>query len=350
MRLLSLMLFFAATGLGAAPLPIEAPTPAAVPTLVPSPVAQLFVHPLLAYPERAFVPTSKDLSRMDEWFVTVREFEKTLASLAARGYVLVRASEVFQVGPDRVSLTVPALPPGKRPLLLSVDDLNYYPYMRANGTVSRLSVDAEGRLTAETAIGGGRYRAEPLREVPQIVEAFVAAHPDFSYHGARGLIGLTGYAGVLGWPTHQAPGPALEAAQAGAQRAIEALRALGWEFASHSYAHRTQGRQDDMAWLVSEKRWTAEVSPLIGPTPFYILPFGETWYHDPIRWAALRAAGFRVFFGVETTSNLKWQDGLPIAGRVPLDGRGLRHRFGLLSPFVDSKQVWDPLRPATVRY
>lgn len=60
----------------------------------------------------------------------------------------------------------------------------------------------------------------------------------------------------------------------------------------------------------------------MGPTPYYVFPYGEVW----------------------------WKDGLAIEGRVPLDGRGLRRRFSILSPFLHPKQVWDPLRPAQISY
>ena len=325
--------------------------PPAIPSLpvTKSPVANLFVHPLLAFPEKAFLP-GKDESRMDEWFVTADEFQRALVSLEAKKYILVKPSEVFESTPEGMRFRPLDLPPGRRPLILSMDDVNYYPYMRANGTVSRLLVDDAGQLVARTALKGGRFRDDLDREAPQVLESFLAAHPDFSFHGARGLIALTGYAGVLGWPTQEAPGPQLTEAQAGAKRVVATLKALGWEFASHSYAHKSKRVQDLAAWTASESRWKAEVEPLVGSTPFYIFPFGEPWYKDPGRWAALKKDGFQVFFGVETTSNLRWKDGLPILGRVPLDGRGLRHRFGLLWPFLDPRAIWDPLRPPTMTY
>jgi hypothetical protein len=344
-----------------APDPVAAPPVAVVPSpkvssyaepslpAAKSPVANLFVHPLLAFPERAFLP-GKDESRMDEWFVTVDEFRRALESLEAKGYILVKPSDVFEVTNVGVKFRTLAVPSGRRPLILSMDDLNYYPYMKANGTVSRLFVDEAGQLLARTALPGGGFRDDLDREVPQVVESFVAAHPDFSFQGARGLIALTGYNGIFGWPTQQLPGQALRDAQAGAQRVADTLKALGWEFASHSYSHKIHRAQDLKAWTTSEARWKAEVEPLIGATPYYIFPFGDPWYRDPGRWAELKANGFQVFFGVEATSNVRWKDGLPIVGRVPLDGRGLRHRFGLLSPFLDPKVIWDALRPPMMKY
>jgi len=325
------------------------PLPEALIPVTRSPVSNLFVHPLLAFPERAFIP-GKDESRMDEWFVTVDEFEKVLESLELKGYILVRPSDVFEIDQTGVKFRTLDLPAGRKPLILSMDDLNYYPYMRANGTVSPIWVNDQGTLLTRTALRGGGFRDDDDREVPQVLESFLLSHPDFSFRGARGLIALTGYAGIFGWPTQEAPGPGLDEAQAGARKVVATLKALGWEFASHSYAHRSKRVQNLEAWKVSEARWMAEVEPLIGPTPFYVFPFGEPWWKDPDRWTVMKDSGFKVFFGVEADSNLRWKQDLPILGRVPLDGRGLRHRFGKLNVFLNPRLVWDSLRPATMVY
>jgi hypothetical protein len=337
------------------PAASPAPTPAVaadpLPAVTKSPVANLFIHPLLAFPEKAFIPTSRDESRMDEWFVTVEEFKQALASLDARGYTLVKASDVFQIDASgNVTIQTLDLPAGRKPLLLSMDDLNYYPYMKANGTVSRLFVDDQGRLATRTMLKGGTWRDDYDLEAPQVLESFIETHPEFSYKGARGLIALTGYNGILGWPTQQAPGPDLVEAKRQAKAVVDKLKEMGWEFASHSYAHRTKKSQDFLSWKISEARWVGEVQPIIGPTPYYILPFGEPWWKDHDRWEVMKAYGFKVFFGVEATSNLRWKDGLPILGRVPLDGRGLRHKFGMLNLFFGRQPVWDPLRPPTMKY
>jgi hypothetical protein len=322
--------------------------PSGIP-ITTSPVANIFIHPLIAFPDRAFAP-GKDQSRMDEWFVTGAEFYKALESLQGKGYILVKPSEVYVQGPDGWTVQAPPVPEGRKALILSIDDLNYYRYMRNNGTVSRLLVDNQGRLVARTFLPAGGFRDDLDLEAPQILEGFLKEHPDFSFHGARGMIGLTGYAGVFGWPTQNPKGPQYTLAVAEATKTANALKVLGWEFASHSYAHQSSRSQKDDAWLWSEARWKAEVEPIIGPTPLYVFPFGENWWRSDVRWKALQDSGFRVFFGVEKTSNQRVKDGLPIVGRVPLDGRSLRHRFGFLSPFLDARAVWDPIRPPTMHY
>ena len=76
-------------------------------------------------------------------------------------------------------------------------------------------------------------------------------HPDFSYRGRKGIIALTGYNGILGYRTSDrvyGPGGTgdwenanLEADKAKAKAVADAMRANGWEFASHSWGHINYG-------------------------------------------------------------------------------------------------------------
>ena len=34
-----------------------------------------------------------------------------------------------------------------------------------------------------------------------LIDTFVKEHPDFSYHGRKGILAMTGYDGVLGYRT-----------------------------------------------------------------------------------------------------------------------------------------------------
>ena len=45
------------------------------------------------------------------------------------------------------------------------------------------------------SVSVGDYDLVPL------LDAFVEAHPDFSYHGRKGVLAMTGYEGVLGYRT-----------------------------------------------------------------------------------------------------------------------------------------------------
>ena len=71
---------------------------------------------------------------IDDWMVTVDEYDKILQSVYDRGFVLVDINQVWSESTDASGKTVMVrselkVPEGKKPLILSFDDVNYYPYM-----------------------------------------------------------------------------------------------------------------------------------------------------------------------------------------------------------------------------
>ena len=100
-------------------------------------VEHLFFHPVIAYPQWAFhdgpTPQSQK-DGLDDWMVTVDEFNKILQSVYDNGYILVRMEDVWseqinENGEARMVRNTLKLPEGKKPLVISFDDVNYYPYM-----------------------------------------------------------------------------------------------------------------------------------------------------------------------------------------------------------------------------
>ncbi len=63
------------------------------------------------------------------------------------------------------------------------------------------------------------------------------AHPDFSFRGAKGVIALTGYEGILGYRTDELESPAFAKEKEEALKVVQALKDNGWSFASHGYGH-----------------------------------------------------------------------------------------------------------------
>ena len=115
------------------------------------------------------------------WFVTVDEFKNMLPKLLEDGYVLVDITEVYKK--DSSGKTVRQdiyLPEGKKPLIISQDDVNYYDYMKLDGFAERLVLDDENRVS--TLVKNRNNKEEVTRDgdlVP-IVDDFVLEHPDFS--------------------------------------------------------------------------------------------------------------------------------------------------------------------------
>jgi hypothetical protein len=91
-------------------------------------------------------------------------------------------------------LTVPV---GKQPLVISIDDLNFYEYMRDNRGSWRLALN-ESRVRLEVHDPDTGLVSFTDEEIVPMLDQFVLKHPDFSLNNAKGVIGLTGYKGVLG--------------------------------------------------------------------------------------------------------------------------------------------------------
>ena len=155
-------------------------------------VPHLFFHSLIADPKQAFDGDRKEAG-YDDYMVTQQEFERILDALYKNDYVLVRPTDLAKEANGKIVETPVRLPKGKHPLVLSQDDVNYYEYMEGDGFAKNLKVK-DGKIV-NTMVG----KPDGAYELVPIVDAFVQSHPDFSYKGAKGLLGITGYNGVLGY-------------------------------------------------------------------------------------------------------------------------------------------------------
>ena len=128
--------------------------------------------------------------------LSVSQFSLILEDLYAGGYVLIDPYELAgrtEKGFAAAEIMVPA---GKKPLILSQYDVSYEEGDTAHATA--LTMDASGRISCTYYDEYGSQITGAVDVVP-VVEAFIESHPDFSYKGARGVIGVTGYRGVLGY-------------------------------------------------------------------------------------------------------------------------------------------------------
>ncbi|WP_312194072.1 polysaccharide deacetylase family protein, partial [Exiguobacterium sp.] len=244
------------------------------------------------------------------------------------------------------------LPKGKQPLVLSQDDVNYYEYMEGDGFAKNLKVK-DGKIVNEM-VGkpDGAYDLVPL------VDAFVQSHPDFSYKGAKGLLGITGYNGVLGYrSSYNQYGhiKQVETARKQAKQTAVALKQDGWQFASHTYGHIWVGKESVTTIRADLKRYKQDVAPLIGKTTQLIYPYGSDvgdWHdYSGEKYRLLNDSGFRYFFNVDASQHAWKQVGPDYfrQARINVDGIRLRQavagKTSVLDPFFDAKKVFDPARP-----
>ena len=333
-------------------------------------VEHLFFHPVIAYPEFAFsdaVPQDRQ-EGLDDWMVTADEFKKILQSVYDKGYILVNMGDVWsevtgEDGVKRMERNTLMLPEGKKPLVISFDDVNYYDYMLAEGFTSKLVLGEDGQIWAECTdpFTKETFLTQELDATP-ILDQFVLEHPDFSLNGAKAIFSLTGYQGILGYRTQNdidiaADDPARPAFDAKRQAEIEAvkpvierLKETGWTFGSHTWGH-IRLDMDDMDWIQRDTvRWQEEVGSLVGPTNILFYPHGgrpdgDDWHSTGPAFQYLQSQGFRIFasVGINSFSYIKKDISAVICDRLHPDGTTLRNGKALewYKQFYDAREIID---------
>lgn len=349
---------------------------AAKATLVEQDISQIphvFFHSIIMDTAKAFDGDS-DSKGYNQVMTTKSELDKILNEMYRRGYVLVRLHDMAQEVTDengnvRMAKGTILLPPGKKPFVMSQDDVCYYPYMEGDGFASRIVIGEDGMPTCEMVLDDGSTAVGNYDLVP-ILEAFIQEHPDFSYKGARAVLAFTGYEGILGYRTaasYKDSNPDYEADRQKAVQVAQRLRECGWELASHSWGHRYLGQIDLDSFRTDTNKWEAEVESLIGPTDIILYPFGDDisdWHPysmDNERYAYLHEMGFRYFCNVDASQTwVQLGDDYLRQGRLNLDGyrmwqdiaaaqeggSGKRRLDGLFR----AEDVFDPARPTPVEW
>lgn len=314
--------------------------------LVPyeGPVYHVFFHSLIVDPARAF-DGGVSSEGYDLWMTTRDEFKAMLPQLEERGYVLVDYADLAQAGEDgTLSPKQLLLPPGKKPLVLSVDDVCYYDYMKGDGFAERLALDENGDVA--TVVDGVLTRDG---DVVPILDDYVREHPGFSYRGAKGILAVTGYEGVFGYRITDLEGDELAKAQAEAKAVSDRLKETGWRIASHSYTHNSyfQDGSVTMDQLRSDtERWRTRIEPVTGPTNLYISAFGMHLSPGDPRLTYLQEQGYTVYCPVAVDMGMKWAGKTLIHERFNLDGYSMRNRQARLEElFFDVEAVYDQARP-----
>lgn len=305
-------------------------------------VQAIFFHPLIVYPYVAF--HSSEAQGYQDWFVTVTEFKRILPQLYANGYILVTPNQLYSTatinGETIITPRTLDVPPGKKPLLLSIDDLNYYTYMRQDGNCYRLVIDKQGNIAAYCPTPEGKPVVSEQDTIIGLIDQFVKEHPDFSLFGAKGMINETGFQGVLGYRTQ--PGSPDRAQEIAAVKPIIAkLKSTGWVFASHSWGHLDDTTISYSLFVADTQRWITQVEPLLGPTPFYVYPFGATVPDGSAKMQYLIDHGFQMMFGVGPTPYWQWHPTYVTLDRVHVDGMALTTQHQILAPFFDAGTVVD---------
>ena len=344
-------------------------------------VTHIFYHSLVVDPQRAFGNQEKDKQAVgnNQWMTTIYEFNKITQEMYDRGYVMVSVHDLYEEVVDEngetkyVEGTI-MLPPGKKAFVLSLDDLCYYHSYDNYGFASKMVLDENGEPTCEYIQEDGTVVTGAYDVVP-LMDAFVKEHPDASYRGAKGIIALTGYNGILGYRTDvtyanfsedlsyvkqvwikEHPDFDLEKERAEAKKVADAMKENGWEFASHTWGHLRVGDASLQRIMTDTEKWMENVAPIIGGTDVIIFAHGQdlgrwgNYDKNNEKYQYLREQGFNVFCNVDSTQYATWLgDNYLRQGRRNLDGYRIYYNAignqDNVSDLFDAAEILDPERP-----
>ena len=343
-----------------------------------SKVTHVFFHSLVVDTARAFDDEYTNAG-YNQYMTTIDEFVAMMEEMYARDFVLVSpydvAYEVSDEGGTRFVYGKIRLPEGKKPFIMSQDDVNYYGYMigggdgkgdvpgyadvTGDGFATRIVIGEDGYPTCEYMDANGNISYGDYDLVP-ILEKFIQKHPDFSYHGARAVLGVTGYEGVWGYRTKPAYETAMgtEAYQKeieDAKKVTQCLKDHGWIVASHSYGHPSYGNISAEKVRIDSDKWENTVQPVVGNCDIILYPNGSDiagvgkYTMDNEKFQALYEDGYRYFFNVD--SSVYWAqlgENYYRGGRRNLDGYRMYYHPDRLRDLFDTEKLFDPARPTPV--
>ena len=240
----------------------------------------------------------------DSNMITLSEFQGILQQLYDNGYVLIDIHSLVEETQDEngnVTLTQknPLVPQGKKPLILSVDNLNYSSVVNGDGIATRLTLNDQGEVQAVYTDSEGHDLTGAYDIVP-VLNAFIQEHPDFSLSGARGIISLSGVNGAFGYDLSEETSASAQENQDTVRAIAQKLTEDGWQFAcaGYSYTYMSdmsyEGLQQDIT------QWKNTIESLVGQTDILMYPYGAEVDYSTEKAVYLMDQGFHYFIGTWT--------------------------------------------------
>lgn len=324
----------------------------------------IYTHCLIAYPDINFA-SERTYRWCGDDCLTPYEFMTIIQALYDKGYIIVDANLFYNAETDS-PVTSLKLPKGKKPLLLTYDDVTYDSRKDNRGMVDKLIVDENGRICTYNEFADGSSEISYGNEIFPLIEAFCRKHPDFTFRGAKGTLFFTGFDGICGYRSQSEPLDEAEAALGldrqdevrKAKFVIENLRDEGFSFGSHSYNHHRMPKYTDSELRWDTTHWLEEVGAIVGETPLFCWPYGgHTLGNVSLRsndgHKYLFNSGFKFFFGCgagrylanEPDDHGIFSDRKAITGEILYFYKmGYKTYLREYSYLFDPNSVWDPAR------
>ncbi len=238
--------------------------------------------------------------------ITMEEFNNILNTLYDSGYILIDLhtfAEKTEAADGDITLIErdAKIPEGRKPLILSVENLTYESVRNGDGVATRLAFDRDGNVGAVYTDEEGHDLIGPYDVVP-VVEQFIAEHPDFSFKGARGIIGLSGVKGAFGYAIEEDSSPDYESNLQTVKAIADKLREDGWTFATQGYGYQKMGELSYESLREDITKWQDTVGQVIGACDTLLYPYGSEVDYTTEKAALLYNQGFCYLVGM-------WSDG-----------------------------------------
>lgn len=295
-------------------------------------IPHFFTHQIINDPKKAFA--LRLAHHYDKDCITNKEFYNFLYEMHKNNYCLVDIYDVvgFKDGvPYFKDLFVPL---GKKPFLLSFDDMSYD--SRGLGLSDKIVLDENGKLASYTKTNNPQTEYD--KEAFPILESFIKDNPDFSFHNARAIICPTGYNGILGYRINK-DGRNREQEIELIKPLIKRLKQLNYRFASHTYGHIQVAYSSDSMLYQDCKKYQDEILSVIGKTDLFCFPCGSMITKGN-KLNILKNFGYKIFFCVGDAKTQEKNNSVFFKREV-LNGVSLRNYRSQYSKFFDTKLVYD---------
>lgn len=306
-------------------------------------IYHIFFHSLILDPNMAFKSSMRE--GYNNWMTTRSEFKKILDKLYQNNFILIDINSLIDANGSKKELL---LPKDKKPLIISIDDVNYYDYMKGCGFADRLITLKNGSVACIKKTKSGEI-IDTEGDVMPIVDKFVELHPDFSFQGAKGIVAVTGFQGVFGYRLFDAKGNIIEKDMVKAKQVANALKQNGWQIACHSYSHSNKfknGSINVQSFTNDLKKWKNIIEPITGKTNIYIPPFGTHFLPSDRRLKVLKENGFNIFCPVSKNMSISYQNNMLISERLNFDGfTMIKYPQRIKKHFFNPVSIIDPQRP-----
>lgn len=301
-------------------------------------IEHLCFLPLIAFPEKALDPSNPLYTHYNENRLTPTEFEKILTELHNNNYILINLDTAIILSKSQNNSSI-NLPQNKKPLLLSFDNVSYKNNYQSSGEIGKIILDRNNQIATYSTKRSIQDRISYNNEFITILEEFILTHPSFSFNNARGVMGITGANGVLGYSTNSKKLSSKQDSKRAAQ-VVSKLKSIGWEFACNNYNYTNSNTMPDIEFAKELSLWQNEVKPIIGNTKIYIHPYGIN-SNNSTKLQLLIDNNFTIFFNNNNSSQITFNDKTIEMSRKFVSPETIKNSPDIFSNLFDCKNIID---------